>query len=44
VVEDPVFSAFNLILFLAIAILDSVVAYYLIFSSDIDEFMKSRKP
>ncbi|MBL8078388.1 MAG: hypothetical protein JNM55_10540 [Anaerolineales bacterium] len=42
-IVNPVFSAFNLILFLVIAILNSVVAYYLIFSIDVDEFMKSRK-
>ncbi len=42
-IGEPVFSDFNLILFSAMAILDSVAAYYLIFSSDVDAFMKSRK-
>jgi hypothetical protein len=43
VLESPVFSVFNLILPLVMAILYALMAYYLIFSGDVDEFMKSRK-
>ena len=43
VLNNPVFSVFNLSLFLGILILNSVIAWYLLFSGDIDEFMKSLK-
>jgi hypothetical protein len=42
-IGNPDFLNFNLVLLLVIAIFNSIAAYYLVFSSDVDEFMKSCK-
>jgi hypothetical protein len=40
---NPVLFTFNGIVFVGLTLFNCIAAYYLIFSGDIDEFMKSRK-
>jgi hypothetical protein len=41
--KNPAFSSFYLFILLAMTILNAVAAYFLIYSTNVDEFLKSRK-